>query len=388
MTNPIIHIANDEKFINSANWQFENAFPNKNKFYIYFQNKNNNFIHVENKENVTKFSIDEDLDTFITSLQPNQIIVFHSLSDYFFSIVLRLPSFVKCIWFCFGYEVYNDKNLYNEYKLLDKITKQNFGVGDNSLKKQLKNKIRPFYRKFNKDVSYTHFETKMEVFKRMDYIACSFDEEYNSIKKIIKQEKKTFPFWYYPIEKIINIDDKVQENRNDIIIGNSGFMSGNHLDVFDIIKNSNFNDRKIIVPLSYGNKDYIDVIIEKGKLMLGNNFQPLTTFLPLQEYNKSIKNCSHAIFSNHRQQAVGNTIALLWFGSKVFLSNKNPFYGYLKRIGVNVYSVQKDLLNKNAFDNLTAQQIETNRAILFKNLNTQLLLENIKNGVYAIQNKV
>ena len=101
--------------------------------------------------------------------------------------------------------------------------------------------------------------------------------------------------------------------------------------------------------------------------------------MPLSEYNQILKKCGVAILNNFRQQAVGNTIALLWFGSKVFLSNKNPFYHYLKKIGVVIYCYEKDLNSEKDLELLSFDKIIENRKQLFKNLNTEFLLIELKN---------
>ena len=379
MIDKIIHIALDEKFINSAYWQFEKVSPNKNYFYIFLQNKNEELKLVTQQPNVIKFQPDIDLNLFIEKLTGNEVFVFHSLAPNFFPLILKLPKSITCIWFCFGYEVYLDKHFYNENRLLDKITKAKFGIAAVDYKTNLREKLRPYKRLLSKNLAFSYLENKKAIFKRMNYLGSSFDEEHQAIQKLIHQKKKLFPFWYYPIEQIVPIDEAVIEGRTNVLIGNSGFASGNHLDVFAKLKDYNFESRKIIVPLSYGKTTYIPIVLKEGKAILKDNFEPLTDFMPLSEYNQILKKCGVAILNNFRQQAVGNTIALLWFGSKVFLSNKNPFYHYLKRIGVVIYCYEKDLNSEKDLELLSFDKIIENRKQLFKNLNTEFLLIELKN---------
>lgn len=381
MNNNIIHIASDEKFINSAHWQFENAFPNSNVFYIFTSDKSKDFKYVTPQPNINKFDISTDLPSFLASLSANEILIFHSLSESFFPLILQLPKTVQCVWMCFGYEIYADKRFFKEASLYDSITQKRFGKGEAKSKYLVLESARPFIRKVNKNLPLSSLEIKKKAISRMDYIASSFVEEQEAIQKLIKQKKKTFPFWYYPIEQMVNIDETIVNDRNAIIIGNSGTMSGNHLDVFDKIKSFSCTDRTIVVPLSYGNETYIKEILDEGKATFGSQFKPLTDFMPLNEYNQIIKQCGVALLCNYRQQAVGNTISLLWFGSKVFLSTNNPFYHYLKRIGVEVFSYESDLNDQSSLELLSNETIQNNREALLYHLNTNLLQAELKEAI-------
>lgn len=381
MNNNIIHIASDEKFINSAHWQFENAFPNSNVFYIFTSDKSKDFKYVTPQSNIHKFSISTDLHFFLDALQKHQIVIFHSLSESFFPLILQLPQSVQCIWLCFGYEIYNDKRFFKEASLYDSITQKRFGKGEAKPNYFVLETVRPFIRKIYRNLPLSSLEIKKKAISRMNYIASSFVEEQEAIEKLIKQKKKTFPFWYYPIEQMVNIDETIINDRNAIIIGNSGTMSGNHLDVFDKIKDLNWTARTIVVPLSYGNETYIKEILEEGKTTFGAQFKPLTDFMPLNEYNQTIKQCGVALLCNYRQQAVGNTISLLWFGSKVFLSTNNPFYHYLKRIGVEVFCYESDLNDQSSLKLLSNETIQNNRKALLNHLNTNLLQAELKEAI-------
>ncbi len=370
MSYKIIHIASDEKFINSAHSQFEQAFPNSNVFYIFTSDKGENFRYITAQPNIHRF---DDIPTFLTSLSGNDIVIFHSLSESFFPLILRLPENVQCVWMCFGYEIYSDKRFFKEASLYDTITKKRFGKGEAESKYLLLESIRPYLRTINKKLPLSSLELKKKVIGRMNYIASSFIEEQNAIEKLTGQKKKTFPFWYYPIEQMVDINSKIAIDRTGIQIGNSGSMSGNHLDVFNKLKSINKSDRTFIVPLSYGNESYIKVILQEGKSIFGEQFKPLTEFVPLEQYNQIIKQCGIALLYSYRQQAVGNTISLLWFGSKVFLSSNNPFYHYLKRIGVEIFSFELDFKDQSSLELLSDETIQKNRDALFNHLNTYLL---------------
>ncbi|HEU4790025.1 MAG TPA: TDP-N-acetylfucosamine:lipid II N-acetylfucosaminyltransferase [Flavobacterium sp.] len=317
-------------------------------------------------------------------IRDNDLVVFHSLASPFYSFVLILPKKIKTVWMCFGFEVYNDARFFSENKLLDTITQKTFFSKPVTFKYRIREKVRPFYRIIKPNLPLSGFEIKKKVFNRIDFLGSSFKEEFSTIQKLIGEKKVFFSFWYYPLEQIISISEELIIERPNILIGNSGFKTGNHLDVFHKLKTIKIVDKKLIVPLSYGNSEYIDLIINEGKTQFENIFDPLLDFISLEEYNKVIKHCGIAILNNRRQQAIGNTIALLWYGSKIFLSNQNPFYLYLKRIGIYVYCYETEFNSQSINELLTLDQINDNRLILKQHLSSKLMQSELEKQINSI----
>lgn len=381
MSVKIIHICQDEKFINSAIQQFEFSFPKSNIFYVVSHLPD--FVHVKSQECVEHCNIQE-LKAIAQTVEKSVLVVLHSLSDTFYDFVLQLPKENTVIWLCFGFEIYNDANFFKTKNLLDTITKNRFPEVKTLKKKKVKDLVRPYYRLFNKKLPLSSKEFKVKVLKRINFLGSSFQEEFEAICVLIKQKKLFFDFWYYPLEQILDVSKPLNLDKKNILIGNSGSTSGNHLDVFDQLKRYNLIAEKIIVPLNYGESKYIDVVVNEGNNNFSQKFQPLLEFLSLEEYNFILEEVGVAIFNNRRQQAVGNTIALLWMGAKVFLSKHNPFYHFLKRKGLNIYCYEIDLNEQNCNQLLSLQQIEHNRSTLFNFLNREKLAVELQEQILKI----
>ena len=178
-------------------------------------------------------------------------------------------------------------------------------------------------------------------------------------------------FTYNSLDSIFK--EAVPENKNskNILIGNSGDPSNNHLDTFDVIHNFNLGDRLIYVPLSYGGKEnYIKNILNEGEKKFGDNFRPLINFLNRMEYNDILNTVSAGIFNHRRQQASGNIISLLWLGKKVFLREESTLYKELKSWGLHIHSINQ--LNEYLlFEPLSDNEIEQNRKILTDNFGNE-----------------
>jgi hypothetical protein len=111
--------------------------------------------------------------------------------------------------------------------------------------------------------------------------------------------------------------------------------------------------------------------------------------MSLKKYNKTISQCSIVIMNHYRQQSVGNIVAMLWIGSKVYLDEKNTFYHYLKRIGIVVYSINKDLSNrnKNVFVGLNQTEINLNRELLRLNFGFDVIKKKLHKNITKIANE-
>jgi hypothetical protein len=379
----IVHICEDEKFINSAVEQFEHCFPRQNTFYVLPVSTDENFKHVKSQDFIHRTAA-ADLISISSTLSNSTIVVLHSLSPRFYDFILQLPTNIKIIWFCFGFEVYNDSNYFKNDLLLDKLTKQKFPETKKTAKDKFIEAARPYYRFVKPTLPMSPKEYKHKVMQRINYLGSSFEEEFENVCKLTRLKKQFFHFWYYPLEIITDTQKPIVFPKRNIIIGNSGFKSGNHLDVFDKIKAYSLPDIEIVVPLNYGEAKYIQDILIEGKKVFNATFQPLLDFMPLAAYNTILESVGVAILNNKRQQAVGNTIALLWFGAKVFLSQKNPFYHYLKRKGVIVYCYETELNNKSISQFLSLEQMEHNRIVLFQELNQSHLATLLKEQILKV----
>src|SRR5690606_19822669 len=120
---------------------------------------------------------------------------------------------------------------------------------------------------------------------------------------------------------------------------NSNSLENNHLEVFDLLKNVELpTEMNLIVPLSYGNDvNYKTTVLGIGENLFGHRFLPLIHFMTREQYMDTLATCSAAVFYHFRQQAMGNILALLYLGARVYLCQKNPLFHYFNRIGVFVY---------------------------------------------------
>lgn len=375
----IYHFCEDEKFINSGYAQFEELYPEQNHFYIYNLNESiPKHIHLN-----SRFTIIDNLKKTIEELPEKSIIIFHSLPQNIIEHLKFLPKKAITVGLFFGFEVYNDPFLYSENKALSPLTKLYFADKSLTFKKKLKEKIWPIYRIVKKDLYLTQRERKINALRRLDYFGTSFKEEHVMIQKLLGLKRPVFNFWYYPLEKILETDAPINLNKSKVMIGNSGFKTNNHLDVFKRLSELKIKNKEIFSPVSYGDQKYISAIREKA-LIPGNTFAFMEDFMSLQDYQNVLDDVQVAILNTRRQQAVGNIIALIYAGAKVFISERSTFFHYLKRNKIKVFSYEKDLLSHHFDTAFSPKEIEYNRTILTKIFSSETLKKELKKSVEEV----
>lgn len=383
----IVHIASDEKFINSAYEQFKLLPGINNRFIIIVDNENEPFRHISFKENVTVINKSlPGLKATARSLRDAELVCFHGLNYYSSVLLNSLPKSKKVLWIVFGTEFYNNPLVYNQKLVMGPLTYRNYVVRSGAISSlaRLKRPLRGLYYRLVKRTRIPFGEIRMAM-KRANYCAVLFKEEYDKIKQTINFRAQFVRFSYYPIENMVS-DLNASIWGSDILLGNSASYTNNHLEAFNYLSQFSLKGRKVIVPLSYGDSHYRKEIISEGKRLLGEHFSPLVEFLPLHEYNDYLKRCNVIIMNHYRQQAVGNVLVTIWLGAKVFLDRRNSLFHYLTRIGVHVYVVPDALEHgdEEVLMPLTLQEQEHNRSCLMDEIGKEALNRDLMRAIREI----
>ena len=175
-------------------------------------------------------------------------------------------------------------------------------------KKSLKNMMHIFLRK--------------RAYRNIKFIATNIRGDYENAQAIMQKKYDLFElrFCLDYISGILPVVDEIKAHEGiNILVGNSATPTNFHLDVFKKLQRYQNENIRIFVPLSYGLKTYAEEVIKSGKELFGDRFVPLTDFMPKEDYFKFLMNIDIAVFANDRQQALGNIIALLYAGKKVYI---------------------------------------------------------------------
>ena len=325
----IVHLFEDQKFVDITISNFDSISSGLNKYIIFSNNKELTYVSTKEKTVIfpnSSYKINLDL-----IYNDCQLLIIHFLSPVKLYILKNKPKHIKVIWSVWGSDAYD---YFSDHNFFEPLT--------NIMRKSLLQRIRyssiyAFYHLLRYRVKPLRNELK--TLQLVNYVITVLPNEFNIIKKEFSLNAKYIDYSYG-----VNKFDRFSNLPlgNSILIGNSATHTNNHLDVFEIIKDT---DKNIIVPLSYGAYDYKNykkLVISTGFKIFKNTFTPIENFMPLDDYRALTYKCNTVIMYHIRQQALGNIFMFLYQGMRVFLNSKSPTYSFLKEKGVIVFDLQQD----------------------------------------------
>ena len=402
----ILHFVNDEKIINRTVEMFEEQFPGENIFVV-ANRLHHPFKYVNGVPCI--YSRGEFLRRIEDFSAPDRIYI-HLLNKRKISLLRSLnlkrlkADGVKIYWIIWGLDLYNNLLEPAGFKIYDINSLSIAGVRPS---------IGNFFaligrlnRKFSANIIVRFVQ------KYVDYIVTDTTEnDYDYLVRYYPSLacKPRKDFFYYPVDVVLGEDlhksllrsdnednsagngsgadlvggssagnSSVCNGGGNIIIGNSGSASNNHLYAMSKIAALNLGARKVYIPLSYSCiRRYKRCVLEGGRKLLGSRFCPLLDFMPLEEYNKLQLSISVALYGNWRQEAVGNILVFLFMGTKVFLSRRNPVYEWALAHGLKVFELE-GITQEQLDTPMTVSEKISNREIVQNSFTKERLLKLIK----------
>lgn len=383
----IANIIKDDKFIDSL-FDSMSLFNDKweNDYLLVRNRKPDSYRYIKNSDKVTFVQTDAVLD-YLVDKQYDAVFL-HSLTCLPTSITSKIDKRIKVFWFSWGKDIYElppQKPLLKcslikpeTQKVLDKYNKKK----TSTQKKTLKDYLRPLKNYLFGSPNDKTIKDYHKAVNRVDYFSGILEYEYDFMKSVKGFRAKRVSFKYTSIHTLENPGIAQLYNGHNILIGNSAASTNNHLDIIPLLKKIDLGERKIILPLSYPKTKYYTEDVSNAYIKeFGKNTVILKEFMSSQEYSKILLSCSDAIFFMERQQAIGNIGLALRNGCKVYLSETNPVYTHFKDLGLKVFSVQRDLVQKEIDSPLSDEDIEKNRDILSKRTNKEQYIRDL-NYIY------
>lgn len=352
----VVHLVKQEKFVDTIINFFDQC--SVDNFYLVVENDSIFSITLERVENVFFIKNENEFNEKIKEINP-VVLIIHSLpfQGKFYKF---LDDKIILIWSSWGWDFYRDKYFDFFSSKPAKISlyrkKTRFLMLGYFLSSLIRRILAPLIKE---QFNYSDFFTKI------DYLSLILPNE----QIFLRQKGINKP--YFQI-KYINSELLKSTSSNysppplgdNILVGNSASFENNHIDIFFRLKAMIAENRKVIVPLSYGLKKYADILNKKGYSFFGDSYLPLTTYLPLKDYNNIIKSCSYAIFGHLRQQAVGNITTCLQHGVKVYLYKNGVLYKFFKSLGCFIYSIEEDLSYNSLLNPLSKEKQRKNYEII------------------------
>jgi dTDP-N-acetylfucosamine:lipid II N-acetylfucosaminyltransferase len=361
----ILHFLLDEKIAEQIISNFE-GISSDNKYLVFVKEKEK-FKHIKNShQNILIFKYEkENINGIVEKLKPTGIVL-HAYHLEFAKILLELKYELKIAWVAWGFDIYGlpkiKQNIYAP--LTDKFLSRKEAFLFFKRKLLANNLLRTIFFLFTKEQD--RYSIVFKSLKKVNYFSTYLEEDYIYFSKYYPNNLRFVNCTFTSIDQYLagNEDVYNQVEATNIIIGNSNTPESNHLDVIDKLKHKKLASSKVFVPLSYGQNDaYRKTVIKEGESCFGDRFEPLLIFMERQQYLNILMSCSVGIFYHYRQQAMGNIIAMLYLGARVYMYAKSPVYLYLKRNQINVFDFDTDFDIYN-IKKLPQTEVVANRKIL------------------------
>ncbi|MEZ8970486.1 TDP-N-acetylfucosamine:lipid II N-acetylfucosaminyltransferase [Vibrio cyclitrophicus] len=347
----IIHIVNNDKFIDSYYRLVCNKCSGKRHLFIYLFGEPESKFPIPENENVVnvnnlfkKFKNSYRLMCILNGiLSSGKKVIFHGL----FSVDLQRALFFlnnklsNSYWFMWGADLYAP------------VIQE----------RSIRNVINNFIAKRPKGAFYglvTYIYGDFELAQKM----------YKS--KSIYKECILYP------SNVCHVDFGSRKNKISkevkVLLGNSADPTNNHIELLNDLSmlDTGGLDIKIYCPLSYGNQDYAKRVIEYGTELFGNRFIPLVEFISLNRYQDMLSEIDFAIFGHRRQQAMGNIINLIGMGKTVYLNKNITTYEFMKSKGISVRCINNiDLVE------IKEEEKENNKSIISGYFNEEKLISQL-----------
>jgi len=379
----IYHITFPHKpFLESSLHHFESVRPGINKV-ILLTNKQNerNPCSVTNDILLYKGALSADVVDMVNSSECSGVFIYW-LTDELMELVLKIDKNIPIYWRSYGPDINNI--LYKDTKgFYEKETKKL--ISNNLFKHFAKNLFRPLFHYLNGTLKIQNsaFKKKELFLRRINYVGTVTNYEFEQINKFLPNfsAKKLVSILINP--NPIPILSRVE--GRDIMVGHSSFPILNHVDVFDKLSNIGLVDNKIIVPLSYGNREYGDKVINYGKKLFGSKLIPLIEYLPLEKYNEVINQCNTFILNSLVQQGGANIRHFLLTGKKVYIHHNNPLFIDLVNQGFKLFSIQRDLTFEHLYNyQISQKDKERNRILVLDLFYSEEAIRNHTNKIIKV----
>lgn len=334
----VLHLANDDKFVDQAFLVFEKAFPRSNDVFVLAESTDLEYVNLEPKKIIfVKRSRKRIPRIAASEYRQYDLVVFHSFGNLLNPEIHNIPSCVPAVWLGWGADYYD---------LIDDPKNLLLPETEKLVAANLMSKARTLFGRAGR----LGFEmlglskSRKRAIEKLSIFSPVLPNEYDLVRKA--RNWKAFPAgarWNYGTieDHLVKGVESEGIDDNAILVGNSASQTCNHIDTLKFLDERGFHNRKIVLPLSYGEKKYGQKVFEEGKHRFGKNFEPLMTFMPAGDYVATIKRCGYVIMNHKRQQAVGNIVIMLYLGARVFLREESPTYRFLLDMGIALSSVQE-----------------------------------------------
>lgn len=348
-------VLDDMSFFDSVVGRFESDNRLSVRNVLIVDKKDYKFQHIKKTEKVELLWSDRMVQDFFTK-GDYDVVYLYTLIPSRWKLFRYIPSDKKIIWWAWGWDLY--ESFYGLKPLIgiELFKPETKRVLTNNV--DIRNILKWLFFFFIKPV---YNLKRKNVLRRIDYFHPVIVEEYKLMIKLHPEFHAKLFFRPTTTREQRQFSEK--DKDGNILFGNSSTLSNNHLDVWHFINKVQLFNQTIVIPLSYGDMNYGDMVQQTiGEQCTKARF--LREMVEIREYAEMTKTCSYAVFGVLRQQAMGTINRCIRQGVKIFLFKDSMNYKFLKSIGVEVFAIED--IDASSFQTpLTIEQQTKNYNALF-----------------------
>lgn len=123
------------------------------------------------------------------------------------------------------------------------------------------------------------------------------------------------------LRNVMNLNSEKREYCR-IMVGHSGYKPDNHIEVLRLLSKYRNENIKISLVLSYGEKEYMDRVIDEAVNIFGDKVEIINKYMTFEEYALYLNNVDVAILDFVNSNALGNLSILIYLKKKIFINKK------------------------------------------------------------------
>lgn len=363
------HFMVDDKFFNNMIEEIEKvSVGSMNEYYVL--KEKNEAKHV-NHPRVKWIGQTDELARKLHSVTSNDRIFIHWYDLHIGRIILTIDKNIPVYVSLMGGDFYGDPIFYHRNWLFDKKTLLQYDIANGYAGIHPRNplkKLKHLRRLWLKDrQAKKEFDLKRQTIQRINYILLpgKMDDEVSLVKKIYQLKELTHLSFSFNQNLDLALSLPVVHKKEPVVtiqVGNSATYENNHTDLLMLISKFSTEPVEVVLPFSYGDKEYLRFVKEHYLKVFADKLVCIEEFMPRQAYLELLQKVDVCIMYHNRSQALGNCVALLALGKKVFLKKSNPLWSLFQKTGIVVFDADdiSNLSFKEFAAPLTAEQVKSN----------------------------
>jgi hypothetical protein len=360
-----LHILPDSKFSNKLIQTIERLGITFNNQYLILSN-NAKLNYVDNALNCASPN-SQKFKHLVGNTYSYDKVFIHQFNPMLYKWVAN-NKFKKLYWAIWGADLYSIPGI--ELNLYEELTKDFFSSAFSWRDKLYKAKLQ-----------LIHSPYQSQAFAKVDYVLTWMSGEFEFAKKNIPSLRAEHIHFFYQNEfPYEDVDDRKSNHRINkhpiIIVGNSGTPANNHLDAIRVLASTDTQAR-IILPVSYGEKNYIQFLKKRIFSISGQlKIEFIDNFLTLNGFLDLLSSSDALIINSIRPQGYGTIFLSQLKRIPLFLNHKNISIPDLIKMQIKFYGLA-ELSKSTSKDQIDLQQNISNVKTFFSNQRVDSLYVNL-----------